>query len=304
VEVALGKALGGTIDASVWVDRPVVTLLRTSDGRSNADGLLEGKEEEKEPSKGKPLQVTLHLKDGKIVAHALPAAGRPATAPDVVDGITVEAGLGADGSMRLAASALARGAKAGGGDVPITASATLDAAGAGPASLSVPSLDLARLSNLMGATTGIERLAARSTRREVGRSAGVGVGHDAHCGHEPPVTQGRGTVTLALGRLTASPTVVDGRARSTWRWCCAGCPRRGSRTRTSRLTEPEMSVRGRWCGQNGDLAFGDATNPVRITGGSCRARLGLDDGDGERSRHGGRPRALHAHAVAHARPPG
>lgn len=269
VEVALGKAIGGHVEATVWVDRPVLTYQRRPDGTSNADGLFEGAEEKQEPSKGQRPTVTLHLKDGRVVAHALPEKGQTAAAPEVVDGITLEVAMRADGAVSLSASALARGAKAGGGDVPILAKADLDAKGAGPASLSAPSLDLGRLSTLVSSATGLEHVAGTldTDGKLVFTDGSSASGTVRATITNLSAQQGKGTVALASAELTITPTVTEGADAFDLALVLRGLSATGFSDKDRGLSEPELSVRGKVVRQrNGDLAFGDASAPVRIAG--------------------------------------
>lgn len=156
LDVRLMKLVTGTVDATLEVDRPAVTLLRTKDGRSNTDGLAQASgDSSSSSSSGQLPTLIVRVRDGSVVAQEL--SGTVASEPDRIDAITLDAEVGADGHKLAAFSAIARRAGKGGVDAKITLDARLAAEGSGPVALSIPPVDLARFAR-MASTAGIEGL--------------------------------------------------------------------------------------------------------------------------------------------------
>ncbi len=274
LDLALLKALTGSIEATVVVDRPVVTLIRGADGASNADGLFprDGAREEAPRRSGAAPHVVFTLRDGKVVAHGLPVAGRAAR-PDVVDGITLDADVGARTTARFAA--LVRGAKAGGGDAPVTMEAKLDADGAGPVKVAVPPLDLARLAQAfsafgLDAVTGSVEVAADLVFDAKGDGTGLASAKLAGLAFTRP----DGRVTLRAASLEARPAPTPDGTRVDLALLLEGLQATGFSRKDAGFDEPRLTVRGAVVrNAAGDLTFGDGATPLVIEGRAVRGSL-------------------------------
>jgi|GEM_PF-5765417 len=275
LDVVLLKALTGSIEATVAVDRPVVTLIRGADGASNLDGLFprDGAREEAPRRGGAKPHIVVTLRDGKVVAHGLPAAGRAPT-PDVVDGITFDADVGAVITARFAA--LVRGAKAGGGDAPITMEAKLDVDGAGPVKAAVPPLDLARLAQAfsafgLDAVTGSVEVAVDLTLAAKGGGTGLASANLAGLAFTRP----DGRVTLRSASLEARPARSEAAGmRVDLALVLEGLQATGFSRMDAGFDEPRLTVRGAVVRDAaGDLVFGDGATPLVIEGRALRGSL-------------------------------
>ncbi len=275
VDVALFKLLAGTVDATVAVDRPVLTLIRGADGASNLDGLFpdDGRKAPARKDDGGRLHAVLTVRDGKVVAHGVAVAGR-APAPDVVDGITLDAEVGAGTTARLAA--LVRGAKAGGGDAPVTVDARLDREGAGPVKATVPPLDLARLAQTFSAfgidgLTGSVEVATDLTLAAKGGGTGTRVGQELA---GLAFAREGGRVTLRAATLEARPAPTADGTRVDLALVLDGLTATGFSRKDAGFDEPRLTVRGTVVrNAAGDLAFGDGTTPLVIEGRAVRGSL-------------------------------
>lgn len=274
VDVAVFKALTGTIDATVAVDRPVLTLIRGADGASNLDGLFpdDGREEPARKDDGGRLHAVLTVRDGKVVAHGVAVAGR-APAPDVVDGITLDAEVGAGSAARFAATV--RGAKAGGGDATVTVDARLDRDGAGPVKASVPALDLARLAQTFSAfgidgLTGSVEVATDLTLAAKGGGTGLASARLAGLAF----AREGGRVTLRAATLEARPAPTADGTRVDLALVLDGLTATGFSRKDAGFDEPRLTVRGTVVrNAAGDLTFGDGTTPLVIEGRAVRGSL-------------------------------
>lgn len=267
VDVRWWATVTGALDAAVAVERPVVTLIRGADGRSNLDGLGGAKADDREPArKGPRPTVRATVRDGVVRAYG--PGNASAGEPDVVDAITLDASL-APGGTKVTFAATARKAKAGGGDAAIAMDATLDADGAGPVRLAVPPLDLARLSKAIGAALGVDGVTgALEAQADVALVAdGPGSGRVGATVRGLGWRKDGGTVSLGSGRVECKPTTTDGTTSLDVVAELLDLRATGFSTRDGGLLEPRLSVTGRVLrSKSGDLSFGDASAPLRIEG--------------------------------------
>ena len=272
VDVKFLKLVTGSIDVSVDVEKPVVTLLRATDGRSNADGLLPDEEGVSKSQGGTTSTlsslppIVVRVRNGRVVAQEV-ASG--AGAVDEIDAITLDAETGPDGRKIAAFSAVARRAARGGGDVALRMDVRLSGANEGPLSLSIPTVDLARLSRIVSAATGLEELTgtfeanARLTLDSSARVAGAATATLAG------LSARRNAERFEVGRadVEVKPSVEGDGAAVDLVVTIKNLVATGFSKRDSGLSEPQMTVRGRVVrSANGDLAFGSAAAPLTITG--------------------------------------
>ena len=285
VDASVWKALTGAPEATVTVDHPVVTLIQGKDGHSNLDGLGGEKKDEKKATSGGALpHLVLTVRDGRLAAYGAP--GADAGKPDVIDALTIDAELKPTGEKILKLSAVARGARAGGGDVDLRMDAHLDAKGAGPVTMSVPALDLARLAKTAGTALGVDGLAGalQVDANLVLDPATGGSGKAAVSVSNVIWRKGGGAVSMKALAFEASPSRAGDATRFDVALAVQGLKATGFSNRDTGLDEPLIKVVGVVTRQkNGDLSFGDATAPVRIEGRTLSGTLSgsLRDLDGD-----------------------
>lgn len=156
VDLDVLDLIGGQVRAAVRVVDPHLTFRRLSDGRGNADGVLErlrGPAEPEPAEPARPAEVELVLLGGRVEA----PEGGP-TPAGTLDQIQARASVGAAG-LTLDAALVALGLREGGGDATLRATLVRPRAGAGRFELSGDPLDLSRAAPLARAAAGIEQLA-------------------------------------------------------------------------------------------------------------------------------------------------
>lgn len=281
VDVKFLKLVTGSIDATVDVEKPVVTLLRAADGRSNADGLMpEDEKAAKEPKASKSgssmPRLVLRVRNGRVVAQDLPVAGTPVTAPDELDAITLDVETGPDGHKSAAFSAVAKRSARGGGDATITMSTALSGTNEGPVSLSIPTLDLARVARLVASTTGLEGLtgafdaSAKLNLDAKGRASGSAVASLTGLS----ARKGDGRFRIEAAALDLKPSVVGEASAFDVTLAIKNLVATGYSNRDAGLNEPALTLVGKIVRQeNGDLSFGTAAAPLTITGQSLSGTL-------------------------------
>ena len=274
VDVKFLKLVTGSIDATVDVEKPVVTLLRTADGRSNADGLMPDPEPKAAPSKSSSMPtIVVRVRNGRVVAQEV---GAGAGAADEIDAITLDAETGPDGRKLAAFSAVAKRAARGGGDAPFQLDVKLSGANEGPVALTVPTVDLARLARIVRAATGLEDLTgtfeanARMSLDAKGRPSGTAsaslAGLSAH--------KGSGRFTIENAGVDVKSTVEGDGAAFDLTLAIKNLAATGFSTRDAGLVEPAITLRGKIVRSgNGDLAFGTAAAPLSITGRSLSGTI-------------------------------
>ena len=271
VDLKIAKLVTGSIDATVDVEKPVVTLLRTKDGRSNADGLMPDDDREakaKKPGDAKSSMPSLvvRVRNGRVVAQEV---GAGAGAADEIDAITLDAETGPDGHKIVAFSAVAKRAARGGGDAEVRMDARLTGSNEGPITLTIPTVDLARLSRIVTAATGLEdltgtfeanaRLAIEGSGRTTGTASATLAGLSAR--------SGTGRFQIDSAGLDVKPSVEADQAAFDMALTIKNLSASGFSNRDAGLSEPAMSVRGKIVrSANGDLAFGSPAAPLTITG--------------------------------------
>lgn len=267
VDVNAWKLLTGAIDATVVVDVPVLTLIRSSDGRSNAEGLMPERERESPKSSGGAMPtLSLRVRGGRIVAQE----ARPTrAAPDVIDAITLDAGTAPDGRKHATLSAVAKGAARGGGDARLAFDAKLAGTGEGPISLTVPPIDLVHFKGLVFAATGLSDLrgafeaAASLTLDAIGRPSGRMTASlaDLHA------RSGDGRIEIQAAGVEATPANEGDGTAVDVKLAVRALSVRGLSRRDEGLIEPALTLTGRVVRLgNGDLTFGSPTAPLTITG--------------------------------------
>lgn len=271
-DVAVLRALGGSIDATVVVERPVLTILRGREGGSNLDGFPKSRSADDDARPGASPRLRLTLRDGRVVAHGLPGG---TGAPDVVEGIEVHATIAEATAARVTAKV--RGARAGGGDVPVALEATLAADGSGPVKVAVPALDLQRVAHVLAAMGIDEARGAVDLTADVSLApggGGTGLASLKATGLSWTREGGRVALTSLVTNLSPQAKRADGATPLGVEVTVEGLRATGFSRKDGGLDEPRLTVKGVVVRDAaGAWTFGDGTNPLAIEGRAVRGSV-------------------------------
>ncbi len=196
---------GGTVDASVEVTKPHVTLRRNARNAGNTDDLFVSDEDEPATKSGARPRIHLVVTDGTI--ESVPTGGASGSDTGRIEDLNLAVLLAGDGGTSVTLRATAVGAQVGGADAEISASIGLDGNGAGPIEFATPPLDLGRLAALVEGASGVSNLTGQL--QATGKASVQRVGEDYNVdGHididgERIAALGGDDVRVSLAKLVA-----------------------------------------------------------------------------------------------------